>query len=83
MTVETAEGAVCALTWTVTDVTNGTLAYQWQLDSDGGGLLISAALRVDYTISVWADADHTGTYRCKITNTNHDVITEYSNECSD
>lgn len=83
-TKETAEGAACAFDLTVTAVTNGTLAYQWQLDADGNGFDdIGGATNVDYTITVWAEITHPGTYRCKITNTfNNDVITAYSNECA-
>lgn len=81
-TKETAAGAACVFDLTVTDVANGTLAYQWQKKTTGEYADVDGATNVDYSIETWDDTTHAGTYRCKITNTfNNDVITAYSNEC--
>ena len=81
-TVEVEASAAYTFDLTVTAVTSGTLAYQWEKKTTGEFENISLATDVDYTVASWDDTANAGTYRCKITNTfNHDVITVYSNEC--
>lgn len=81
-TVEVEASAEYTFDLTVTAVTSGTLAYQWEKKTAGDFENIALATAVDYTVATWDNTANAGTYRCKITNTfNNDVITAYSNEC--
>ena len=81
-TVEVEASTAYTFDLTVTAVTSGTLAYQWEKKTTGEFENIALATAVDYTVASWDDTANAGTYRCKITNTlNNDVITAYSNEC--